>query len=549
MRSTMQDVPLAIRTILDYGSGVHGDADVLTYTGDGFRTASYRQLGARAAQLAHALRERLEVRGDQRVGTFLWNNQEHLEAYFAVPCMGAVLHTLNIRLPAEQLAYITDHAEDRVVLLDSSLIPVFEAVLPRLAGVRHVVVVGPGDTTPLAAAGGRAAVHRYDELLDGMPEHYDWPEVDERDAAALCYTSGTTDLPKGVAYSHRSVYLHSMQLCTAQGFGLRDADRVLPVVPMFHAMAWGLPYGALMSGASLVMPDRHLQPEPLAHIISTARPSYAAAVPTIWSGLLNWLDDPDNHANMSSLREVIIGGSALPPALLAGFEERHRVKCVHAWGMTETSPLGAVAHPPARARGAERLRYRLSQGRLPASVTGRLIGPDGDVLPADGACVGELEVRGPWVAASYYKNEAAADKFHDGWLRTGDIGMLSPDGYFTITDRAKDVIKSGGEWISSVDLENRLMAHADVAEATVVAVPDDRWGERPLAVVVWRTGRIGEFSALRDMLAAQVARWQVPERWTSLDVLPKTTVGKFDKKEVRRAYAAGELDVVLLERG
>ncbi|MBW4704427.1 fatty acid--CoA ligase [Micromonospora sp. RL09-050-HVF-A] len=537
------DAPLQVARILEHGATVHGTAEVVTWTGAEPRRMSYAEVGRAAARLAHALRDECGVTGDERVATFMWNNNEHLVAYFAVPSMGAVLHTLNLRLFPDQVAYIANHAQDRVVLVDSTLIPLLARVLGELTTVRHVVVVGGGDPGPLrAVAGDQVTFHRWDDLLAGRPEHFDWPEVDERDAAALCYTSGTTGNPKGVAYSHRSIYLHSLQVCLPEGFGLGPGDRELAIVPMFHAMSWGLPYAAFLSGASLIMPDRFLQAAPIAEMIAAERPTLAGAVPTIWNDLLAHLDAHD--VDTSSLKEVIVGGSACPPALMHAFAERHGIDVIHAWGMTEMSPLGSVSRAPAGATGDDAWRYRYTQGRVPAGVAARIVDPLGEPLPADGTSVGELEVRGPWVTARYVGEDAPdPEKFHDGWLRTGDVGMLSPDGFLTLTDRAKDVIKSGGEWISSVELENALMAHPDVQEACVVGVPDQRWGERPLATVVVRAGASTGVEQLRAFLAGSVAHWQVPERWAVIDAVPKTSVGKFDKKVVRARYADGDLEV------
>ncbi|WP_369357740.1 long-chain fatty acid--CoA ligase [Streptomyces sp. cg2] len=549
MLSTMQDVPLTVSRILSHGSTVHGKSQVITWTGEAEpHRRTFAEIGRRAAQLAHALRDTLEVAPEERVGTLMWNNSEHMEAYLGIPSMGAVLHTLNLRLPAEQLVWIVNHAEDRVVLVNGTLIPLLAPLLPRLPNVAHVVVVGPGDRAPLAGA--HAEVHDYEELLAGRPEHYDWPEIDEREAAALCYTSGTTGEPKGVLYSHRSLYLHSLQVNTAEAFALASRDIALPVVPMFHVNAWGLPHAAFMAGASLLMPDRFLQPAPLAEMIETIRPTIGAAVPTIWQGLLAELDA--HKRDVACLHTVVIGGSACPPALMRGFEERHGIRVVHAWGMTETSPLGCVSHPPAGVSGEDEWAYRTTQGRFPASVEARLIGPSGEELPWDGTAAGELEVRGPWIAGAYYGGAQGGalrpeDKFSpDGWLRTGDVGTISPDGYLTLTDRAKDVIKSGGEWISSVELENHLMAHPGVAEAAVVAVPDEKWGERPLATVVLTDGSAITYEELRAFLGERIARWQLPERWAVIPSVPKTSVGKFDKKVLRRQYADGELDVTRL---
>ncbi|MEE1837475.1 long-chain fatty acid--CoA ligase [Streptomyces sp. SP17KL33] len=549
MLSTMQDVPLLISRILTHGSSIHGTSQVITWTGEGEpHRRSFAEIGARAAQLAHALREDLGVDGDERIATLMWNNSEHVEAYFAIPSMGSVLHTLNLRLPPEQLAWIVHHAADRVIIANGSLLPLLAPLLPHLKPVEHVVVAGPGDRSLLAGAS--VQVHEYEDLIAGKPTTYDWPELDERTAAAMCYTSGTTGDPKGVVYSHRSIYLHSMQVNMAQSMGLTDADLSLVVVPQFHVNAWGLPHATFMTGVNMLMPDRFLQPGPLAEMIETLKPSHAAAVPTIWQGLLAELTARPRE--VSSLNQVTIGGSACPPALMEAFDKLGMRVC-HAWGMTETSPLGTIARPPAHveAGSEEELAYRLTQGRFPASVEARLTGPGGERLPWDGESAGELEVRGPWIAGSYFGGQGAEpirpdDKFsEDGWLKTGDVGTISPDGFLTLTDRAKDVIKSGGEWISSVELENALMAHPDVAEAAVVAVPDEKWGERPLATVVLKEDSTADFAALRSFLADEghIAKWQLPERWTIIESVPKTSVGKFDKKVLRRQYAEGSLDV------
>ncbi|MBO1419872.1 long-chain fatty acid--CoA ligase [Streptomyces sp. FH025] len=550
MFSTMQDVPLTVARILEHGSTIHARSTVTTWDGTGPVVRTYAEVGARAAQLAHALRDELGVTGDDRVATLMWNNAEHLEAYLAVPSMGAVLHTLNLRLPARQLSFIVNHAADRVVIVNGSVLPLLAAVLPELAPtLRHIVVAGPGDRSLLAGFAG--GVHDYEELIAGRPTDYPWQhDIDERQAAVLCYTSGTTGDPKGVLYSHRSVYLHCMQVNTGDNFAFTPRDIALPVVPMFHVNAWGIPHAAFMSGANLLMPDRFLQPKPMAEMIAAVRPTVSAAVPTIWSGLLDELDAGDYDT--SSLRMVVIGGSACPPSLMKGYEERHGIRVLHAWGMTETSPLGCFAQPPAGLTPEEEWPYRVTQGIFPASVEARLIGPGGERMPHDGVAAGELEVRGPWIAGAYYGGAGQDpvrpdDKFsEDGWLRTGDVGTITADGYLTLTDRAKDVIKSGGEWISSVDLENQLMAHPEVAEAAVVAVPDEKWGERPLATVVLRPGATAGLKELRAFLAGRIASWQLPERWAIVESVPKTSVGKFDKKVIRASYAAEELDVTVL---
>jgi fatty-acyl-CoA synthase len=543
VRSTMMDVPLTVTGIMRYGTALYGGREVVTCTGDGTRRQTYAHTGTRAARLANALRT-LGVDGDQRVATLMWNNAEHLEAYLAIPSMGAVLHTLNLRLDPGQLTYIANHAADDIIICNDTLVPLLAQVLPQADTVRHVVVTGPAEA--LAAHAEKLArpgvqVHSYEELLAAAPETFDWPDLDERSAAAMCYTSGTTGMPKGVVYSHRSAYLHSMGVCTGNSLGMSEHDRVLPVVPMFHANAWGLAYAAIMSGADLIMPDRFLQPEPLARLIEAERPTLAGAVPTIWNGLLQHVRA--HGGDLSSLRMVPCGGSAVPRSLMEAFEKELGVRIVQAWGMTETSPIGSVAHPPAGTPADEAWRYRDTAGRLVCGVEARLVGDSGAVLPYDGTAVGEIEVRGPWVTGAYYKDDDPG-KFHDGWLRTGDVGTIDPLGFVTLTDRAKDVIKSGGEWISSMELENAIMAHPDVMEAAVIGVPDEKWGERPLAAVVLRDGASVTPAELRDFLSGRLPRWQLPERWSFIGEVPKTSVGKFAKTRMREAYAHGDYQVV-----
>ncbi|MCX4730804.1 long-chain fatty acid--CoA ligase [Streptomyces sp. NBC_01363] len=549
MLSTMQDVPLTVTRILKHGMTIHGKSQVTTWTGEPEpQRRSFAEIGRRATQLANALRDELGIDADQRVSTLLWNNAEHVEAYLAIPSMGAVLHTLNLRLPAEQLVWIVGHADDKVVIVNGSLLPLLAPLLPHLTSVEHVIVTGPGDRSLLDGAAPR--VHEYEELIAGRPTHFDWPELDERRAAAMCYTSGTTGDPKGVVYSHRSIYLHSMQVNMSESMGLTDKDTTLVVVPQFHVNAWGLPHSTFMSGVNMLMPDRFLQPAPLAEMIEREKPTHAAAVPTIWQGLL--AEVTANPRDLSSMARVTIGGAACPPSLMTAYDKLG-VRLCHAWGMTETSPLGTMANPPAGLTEEEEWPYRVTQGRFPAGVEARLVGPGGEHLPWDNESAGELEVRGSWIAGAYYggaDGEALRpeDKFsEDGWLKTGDVGVISEDGFLTLTDRAKDVIKSGGEWISSVELENVLMAHPDVAEAAVVAVPDEKWGERPLATVVLKEGASADYEALKDFLATSgIAKWQLPERWTIIPAVPKTSVGKFDKKVIRKQYAEGELDITRL---
>jgi fatty-acyl-CoA synthase len=532
MYSTMHNSPLTITAILRHASGVHGARKVFTATGGGYRECTYAELGLRTAQLANALR-RIGVSGDQRVATFMWNNAEHLAAYTAVPAMGAVLHTLNIRLFPEQIVYVANEAEDQVVLVDVSLAELLAPILGELQTVHTVIAVGDGDISPLQESG--KTVLRYADVVDGEATEFDWPEVDENSAAAMCYTSGTTGNPKGVVYSHRSTYLHTMAICTSNGIGIGSSDSVLPIVPMFHANAWGLPFGALMAGADLVLPDRHLDAKSLVDMIETLRPTVAGAVPTIWNDVMHYLEKNPGH-DVSSLRIVPCGGSAVPVSLMRTFQERHGVQIRQLWGMTETSPTASMAWPPPGTPDDQHWTFRATQGQPLCGVEARIVDDEGQVLPNDNEAVGEVEVRGPWITSSYYRGHDES-KFDNGWLRTGDVGRLDEHSFITLTDRAKDVIKSGGEWISSVDLENALVAHPDVVEAAVVAVPDERWQERPLAVIVAREGSGLHAEDLREFLSDRVVRWWLPERWTFVDEIPRTSVGKYDKKTIRSRYA------------
>ncbi|MGI8847575.1 MAG: long-chain fatty acid--CoA ligase [Candidatus Dormibacteria bacterium] len=535
MQSTMQDVPLTITNIFQRGRTIFGDSAVITCQGEASRTSTFAEVGERAARLAAALRDKLGIQDGDRVGTLCWNDQEHLEAYFAIPGIGAVLHTLNLRLPPQQLAFIVNHAQDRVVIVDSSLIPLLAAIRPHLNTVERVVVIGDGD---VSALGGD--VIRYDDLIADVAPLHEWPEIDERQAASMCYTTGTTGDPKGVVYSHRSIWLHSYAVWA--NFGFVEADRLLAIVPMFHVNAWGTPFACWMTGVDLLLPDRFLQPEPLLAFIQSAKPTFAAGVPTVFQGLLLAADAAG--VRMDTIRSAICGGSAVPTALMQAYEGRH-FPLVQAWGMTETSPIGAVANPPKTATADEFWHYRGATGRVVGGVELRITDDEGGVLPWDGEAVGEIEVRGPWITGSYYGVEAP-ERFHDGWLRTGDVGSVDRQGFIQITDRAKDVIKSGGEWISSVEIENLLMGHPGVADAACVGVPDEKWQERPLAVVVAKPGATVSPEELRSFLQDRVARFWLPERWAIIEEIPKTSVGKQDKKRIRSLHAENAIAVVTL---
>jgi fatty-acyl-CoA synthase len=505
------DHPLTLQHVLRRMRTMNGHEEVVTLTESEPERISYADLGARVDRLCGALNA-LGVGPGDRVATFSWNTQRHLELYLAVPCMGAVLHTLNIRLFPDQLQYIVNHAADKVLFLDPSLTDAWAA-----SGAQVDRVIELGD--------------EYEALLAAQPESFDYPELDDRSAAGLCYTSGTTGNPKGVLYSHRSNVLHALGKCLADGVGVRGGDRVLPVVPMFHANAWGFPYACTMTGASLIMPSRFVAPEPLAKAIESERVTVAGAVPTVWLDLLRYADE--HGPDLSSLRTVICGGAAVPESLMRAFEERHDVRIVQAWGMTETSPLASVAH-------GDDWDTRTRQGRPLPLVETRIVDDSGAEVPWDGEATGELEVRGPTIASAYYESEDD-DKFDNGWLRTGDIASIDARGSIKLTDRSKDVIKSGGEWISSVELENALMAHPSVREAAVIARPDERWSERPLACVVVEDGARLDEAELKRHLLEIVAKWWVPEDFVAIDEVPKTSVGKFDKKVLRARLQEGTL--------
>jgi fatty-acyl-CoA synthase len=535
----MQDAPLLVSGILRHGQNIYGDSRVITVTGSAGEStaATFTEVAERSERLAKAL-GRLGVGDSDRVGTFLWNNQSHLEAYLGIPAMGAVLHTLNLRLFPEQLAYVINHAEDQVIIVDASIAPLLARVRDQLTTVKHIIVNGAGDASALGDT------LSYEDLLAAEEPGYDWPTFDERQAAAMCYTSGTTGNPKGVAYSHRSTFLHTFAITSGSSLGINERDSVLSIVPMFHANAWGTPYGCFLTGADMIMPQQFLQAEPLSNIIALHRPTVSAGVPTIWSDLLRYAQS--HEVDLSSLRMITAGGAAVPRQLLERFESELGIEMVQGWGMTETSPLCSLALPPRGIPPEEEMDWRAKTGRVVPGVEVRVAAEDGSILPNDGVAIGEFEVRGPWVTGSYY-GEPAPERFHDGWLRTGDIGSLDRKGFMQISDRTKDVIKSGGEWISSVELENEVMAHPEVVEAAVIAVPDERWSERPMVAVVLEEGSSATPDELLVFLTERVSRWWLPERWAFIEEVPKTSVGKFDKKVLRSQYAAGSLEVLEIE--
>jgi acyl-CoA synthetase (AMP-forming)/AMP-acid ligase II len=518
MDGLMMDRPLLIRDIAERAERIFPDREIVSRTHSDVERSSYGEVVRRARRLASSL-ERLGIRPGDRVATFGWNSRRHLELYLALPSMGAVLHTLNIRLFEEELRYIVGHAQDKVIFLDASL----AEIMPRFEGVEHEVLMPDAD-------GARDGALAYEQLIADGDERFDFPDVDERSAAALCYTSGTTGKPKGVLYSHRSTVLHSLGANQADALGLSQRDSVMPVVPMFHANAWGLPYAAALCGARLVLPGPRMAPGDLGDLIASERVTFTAGVPTIWQGMLRLDTAPD----LSSLNEIVCGGSAVPESLIRGFEERFGVPIVQAWGMTETSPIASVCRMGTDAPEDEdgRFKLRATQGRVVPLVD----------FMIDEDAGGELLVRGPWVAKAYYEDDSQKERFDGGWLRTGDVAEVVAGSFLRLVDRTKDLVKSGGEWISSVELENVVMAHPQVMEAAVVAVADEKWGERPCACVVPCEGEDLDADELRAFLAERVAKWWVPDRIEFIDEVPKTAVGKFDKKVLRRRLAEEAAD-------
>jgi fatty-acyl-CoA synthase len=536
MRGLMQDFPLTLPHLHVRAERLFADKQVVTVTAAGKQTVTYGEWAERTRRLGGAL-DTLGISADGRVATFGWNTARHLELYFAAPCTNRVLHALNIRLFPEQLVYVANHAEDEVVFVDRSLAKLVWPLFDKFDTVRHIVVMddGTGDV-PEAPAGKQ--VHDYEELVAAAaPVAFD--VRDENQAASMCYTSGTTGNPKGVVYSHRSTFLHTYGVLAASGLGPTEKDRVLPVVPMFHANAWGLAHAAVACGADLVMPGPDLSPAGLAALIESERVTIAAGVPTIWMGVLPELKGRDT----SSLRAIPCGGSAVPKVLSEAYREQIGLPITQAWGMTETSPVASGGHIKTTLAAAlddeAKADLRTTVGQTLLGVEARVVDvASGAEQPWDGQSSGELQVRGPWVASSYYNDERSPESFtEDGWLKTGDVATIDPHGYIQLRDRTKDVIKSGGEWISSVELENEIMAHPAVAEAAVIALPHPKWSERPLACVVLREGQTATKDDIVGFLDGRVAKWWMPDDVVFVAEIPKTSVGKFSKKDLRDQFA------------
>ena len=528
----MQDYPLTLPHLFHRGERMFPTKEVVTATATGRERTTYGAWAERTRRLGGVL-DTLGLSPDARVATFAWNTARHLELYFAVPCTGRVLHTLNIRLFPDQLTYIANHAEDEVVFVDRSLVGLLWPMIDTFETVKQVVVMddGKGDVPDDSRIVG------YEALLDAA-EPVEFHVEDENRAAAMCYTSGTTGNPKGVVYSHRSTFLHSMATMFADCLGIRESDVILPVVPMFHANAWGLAHAGVFAGATLVFPGADLSPPAVADLIESERVTVAAGVPTIWMGVLPLLEGRDT----SSLRVIPCGGSAVPKVLSEAYREKVGLPILQAWGMTETSPLASVCRTKSTLAGLTEdalADVRATAGLIVPGVDVRVVAPETiDELPWDGESSGELQVRGPWIASDYYNDPRSGDSFtKDGWLRTGDVAVIDPEGYIRLVDRTKDLVKSGGEWISSVELENELMAHPKVAEAAVVGVPHEKWVERPLACVVVKPGEELTKEEVLAWLEPKVAKWWLPDDVVFIDEVPKTSVGKFSKKDLRDRFA------------
>jgi fatty-acyl-CoA synthase len=536
MLGLMQDYPLTLPHIFHRAERLFANKEIVTATATGRERTTYGQWAERTRRLAGAL-DQLGIPPAGRVGTFAWNTSRHLELYFGAPCSGRVLHTLNIRLFADQLTYIVNHAEDEVIFVDRTLIEQLWPLVSQFESVRHYVVMddGKGDVPD------DPRIVDYEELV-GNADPIELRVDDEQQAAAMCYTSGTTGNPKGVVYSHRSMFLHTMAVLMADALGISEGDVILPVVPMFHANAWGLGHAAPFAGSTLVLPGPDLSPGAIAELMESEKVTVAAGVPTIWMGVLPLLEGRD----LSALRKVICGGSAVPRSLSEAYREKIGLPITQAWGMTETSPIASVGIIKSTLAGRpedELADLRASQGLVAPGVDLRIVDPEsGDEAPWDGKTSGELQARGPWIARDYYNDPRSRESFtEDGWLRTGDVAVIDPEGYIRLVDRTKDLVKSGGEWISSVELENEIMAHPKVAEAAVIGVAHERWTERPLACVVVADGEDLTKDEVLEFLRPRVAKWWLPDDVVFIDEVPKTSVGKFSKKVLRDRFAGYKL--------
>ena len=537
MLGLMQHQPLLISSLLEHACVSHPDAEIVSRLAEGVvHRCTYADIGRRAGQIANVLTN-LGVQPGERIGTLAWNGYRHMELYFGVSGMGAVLHTINPRLFPEQIEFIANHAEDQYLFFDLSFAALVEELAPKLPTVKAFIALCDRGSMPDIKV---ANLHCYEELLADQSTQFDWPSLDENSASSMCYTSGTTGNPKGVLYSHRSSVLHSLTSCTPGGFALSGNDVVLMVVPMFHVNAWGMPYAGALSGARLVLPGAVTDGATLYELMRDEGVTLALGVPTVWMMLQQHIENAGlKPRDELCLDRVVIGGAAAPRAVVECFERQFDARVIHVWGMTEMSPLGTVCHPlpkHADANLEQRLELQSKQGRAPFGVSIKIIDGEGGSLPRDGKAFGHLLVKGPWIASSYFGGEGGPILDSDGWFDTGDIATIDPDGYMQITDRAKDVIKSGGEWISSIDLENAVIGHPAVAEAAVIGITHPKWQERPLLVVVLKAGRSASREALLDFLTEKVARWWLPDDVVFVDELPHTATGKVQKLKLREMF-------------
>ncbi|HJQ55585.1 MAG TPA: 3-(methylthio)propionyl-CoA ligase [Vineibacter sp.] len=535
MLGLMQDRPLLISQLIDFAAEYHGDTEIVSRTVEGpIHRYTYRDAHLRARQMAEALTA-LGVKPGDRVGTLAWNGYRHFELYYGISGMGAVCHTINPRLFPEQIAYIVNHADDQLLFVDLNILPLVQGLVSQFKSVRHVVAMT--DQAHLPADLEIPNLLVYEDLIAGHPGTFDWPEFDERTASSLCYTSGTTGNPKGVLYHHRSTILHAYASALPDGIGLSARDSVLPVVPMFHVNAWGLPYSACLAGAKLVFPGAALDGASVYELFETEGVTVTAGVPTVWLALLQHLQA--KNLKLSTLRKSVIGGSACPPAMIETFKRDYGVDVLHAWGMTEMSPLGTVNTPKAKHQKMSKEdqdAVKAKQGRVLFGVEMKIVDDVGQELPKDGKAFGDLLVRGPWITTGYFKSEGGDPLRPGGWFPTGDVATLDPDGYMQITDRSKDVIKSGGEWISSIDLENAAMAHPAVAEAAVIGIYHPKWDERPLLIIHKKAGAELGKDELLGFLKDKVANWWLPDDVAFVDQIPHTATGKILKTRLREAF-------------
>jgi 3-(methylthio)propionyl---CoA ligase len=531
MLGLMMDAPLLITDLIRHADRHHGETEIVSKTVEGgIHRYNYREAHKRSRRLAKALAA-LGVKAADRVATLAWNGFRHFEVYYAVAGSGAVIHTINPRLFPDQIVYIANHAEDKFVFFDLTFLPLVEKLAPQLKTVKGYVLMT--DPAHMPKQSSIPNLMCYETLLEAQDDKFDWPSLDERTAACLCYTSGTTGNPKGVLYAHRSTMLHAYAAALPDALNLSARDVVLPVVPMFHVNAWGLPYSCALTGTKLVFPGPHLDGKSLHELFEAEHVTMSAGVPTVWLGLLNYMKE--SKLKFSTLKGVVIGGSACPPAMLRSFQEDYGVNVLHAWGMTEMSPLGTVCtFKEKHLKMDKEARYAVQakQGRAIFGVDMRIVGGDGKELPMDGKAFGDLQVRGPWVITSYFKGEGG-DPLQDGWFPTGDVATLDPDGYMQITDRSKDVIKSGGEWISSIDLENVAVAHPAIAEAAVIGVKHPKWDERPIVVAVKKPGQELTKEELLKFFEGKIAKWWMPDDVVFVAELPHTATGKLSKLTIR----------------